>query len=356
MVTTIAEKKKKKATFELLRLGLFVFVLTLSLAVFTLTPSLMPSFFISVLLFFMITPLIDSLERSGIRRIYAIAAVFLISGIALGGIMRYITPIITSEFHSFHQKSAKYKKSLQTQLQGQEQALIQQFPIFKEAGLATKATSWLQESAQKILIVIPQLASHLAMGIFLIPLLTFFLLKDAHDIRRSLLKLVPNRYFETVYSLTSRILDDMGGYVSARIVEAFLVAILVTLGCLIAKIPYAVLLGIFAGATNAIPYLGPLIGALPGLFFALFEPTVPNQTFITVTIYAISNFVDMTLIFPVLVARIVDLHPLIVVISVILGSQWFGILGMILAVPVTSIFKILFQEIYSRVYSHQEAG
>ena len=111
---------------------------------------------------------------------------------------------------------------------------------------------------------------------------------------------------------------------------------------------YAFLLG--CGATNPIPYLGPVIGAVPGILFAILDPVVPNQLAYVLLIYVAANVVDTVLIFPLVVAKIVNLHPLMVIICVILGSQLFGIVGMIVAVPITSILKILIQEAHSRVY------
>jgi putative permease len=226
--------------------------------------------------------------------------------------------------------------------------------MLKDSRLGEKAMNWVEQSVYKLWGIAPDFATHLLMCVLLVPFLTFILLKDGHKIRRSMLKLVPNRYFETVYSLVSRILDEMGGYVAARILEATLVTVMVTVGCLVLGIPYAILLGVFAGATNVIPYLGPLLGAIPGVLLAALDPAIPNQLVWVTLIYLVANVIDMVVIFPLVVAKIVDLHPVVVIISVILGSQVFGIAGMIVAVPITSILKILIQEVYSRVYNQAE--
>ncbi|MEW6058117.1 MAG: AI-2E family transporter [Bdellovibrionota bacterium] len=338
------------SAWEGAKLGFFLFITLGTLIIVTFTPTLFPSALISTLLFFIFSPLIDALERKGISRTQGILAVFTICGVLIAMGASAIFPRISREMEAIQQGSSRYSGEISEKLKLEEKRILDDYPLFRRANLSEKALGWVEKSAQKFWNLAPDLASHLLVALFLVPFLTFIILKDAHEIRRSLLMLVPNRYFETVYSLTSRILQEMGGYVSARILEAFLVASVVAVGCIAFKIPYAFLLAVFAGATNPIPYLGPLLGAIPGIALAILEPTVPRQLFWILAVYFVANIIDMVVIFPLLVAKIVDLHPVAVVIAVILGGQFFGVAGMLLAVPVTSIFKILIQEVYSRIY------
>lgn len=337
------------------KLGFFLFVIFGSIGVFSLTPSLFPSALISVLLYFIFTPIVDAVERKGIARTTGILGIFILCGTAIGLVMTTVVPRISHEVDSFQQGSARYAHHVSERLRDEEKKILGRYPMFKNANFSEKIISWTGQSIDRFIRTAPDFATQLFICLLLVPFFTFVLLKDAHEIRRSLLKLVPNRYFETVYGLTARILEEMGGYVAARVIEAVLVMALVTIGCLALKIPYAILFGAFAGATNAIPYLGPLMGALPGLILAVLEPAVPNQLLWMTGIYLVANLIDMIVIFPLVVAKIVDLHPIVVVIAVMIGSQIFGVVGMIVAVPITSIFKILIQEVYSRVYSHSES-
>ncbi|MBI3543811.1 MAG: AI-2E family transporter [Deltaproteobacteria bacterium] len=346
---------KKLWHWEFTKLAFFLFVVLSAVLVFTLTPALFPSALISVLLFFIFTPLIDAAERKGISRTSGILGVFLMLAAGLAFSVSTLTPRVAQEVDAFQRGSSRYATNVTEKLKLQEARLLAPYPMFKNTDLTGKLFTWLQQSSDRFLAAMPNFASQFLICLLLVPFLTFILLKDAHEIRRQILKLVPNRHFETVYSLISRILDEMGGFVAARIIEAALVTGIVTLGCLFMKVPYAFMLGVFAGATNAIPYLGPVLGALPGLLLAVLDPAVPNQLLWITAIYTVANVIDMAVIFPLVVAKIVDLHPVVVVTSVILGSQLFGIVGMIVAVPITSILKILIQEVYSRVYDHTEA-
>lgn len=343
------------AQWNIAKLAFFATITLASGLVFILTPDLLPSAMISALLFFIFVPLIDALERKGVSRVSAVLAVGIGCASLIALFMTWVSPRITKELEGLAEGKSRYTTGITDRLKAQEAKVLGDYAMFKNARLTEKALGWVQKSGDKLWEIVPNVASQLMICLLLVPFLTFILLKDGHEMRRQLLKLVPNRYFETVYTLLSRILDAIGGYVSARILEALIVTTLVTAGCLAAKVPYAILLGLFAGATNPIPYLGPLIGALPGVLLALLEPSMQNQLFWVSAIYIAANLIDMLVIFPVVVAKIVNLHPVVVVIAVILGSQLFGIVGMIVAVPITSILKILIQEIYSRVYNHEHS-
>jgi putative permease len=336
------------------RLGFFILALLGAFAVFGLVPSIFPSSLTSVLLFFIFSPIIDYFERKGISRSHGILFLLVTLGISIVFFLSWALPKVSTEIIEMKKDSARYSMTLFEKVKKHEEKLIKQIPLYKENNIAEKGIEWLQKTAQKLIEIVPSVASQFFVLLILVPFMTFVLLRDSHEIKRSLLSLVPNRYFETIYSISHRIIDEMGGYVSARLIEAFIVGLMVLVGCLITGIPYGIILGICAGATNPIPYLGPLIGAIPGLILAVTDPVVPNQVAWIVVIYVIANLIDMFVIFPVMVAKIVDLHPLLVIVSVMIGSQLFGVLGMVLAVPITSIVKILISEVYSKLYSNAQ--
>lgn len=313
-------------------------------------PYLFPSVLLSIFLFFIFSPLIEICERHHIKRSLAIGLIFTICALTIGLWARWVTPRLYSELEKFQDQREYYAQEVRTRLEQKEKKIFRKYSLIQNLKLAEKSVDWLHETIEKARTGIPQLFSHLFFALMLVPFFTFVLLKDSKKIRNSFFRLVPNRYFETVYSATTRIVQNMGGYVAARLIQAGIMAVLVSIGLKVFQVPYAFSLGILAGMTNPIPYLGPILGALPAVLISILEPSQQNQFIPILVVYFIANFIDTFFIFPMLVAKIVDLHPLFVLASVIVGSQFFGIPGMILAVPLTCIFKILVQEIFSRVY------
>ena len=116
------------------------------------------------------------------------------------------------------------------------------------------------------------------------------------------------------------------------------------------EVRFALLFGIIAAVTNIIPYVGPVLGFVPSALFAFAEYGYGTTSGAIITLYLIANAIDMALVFPILVSKIVDLHPLTVVVSVILGSQWLGIVGMIVSIPVAAAFRLILDEVYKEIY------
>jgi putative permease len=167
--------------------------------------------------------------------------------------------------------------------------------------------------------------------------------------------MVPNNLFEMALNLHHQLNDQMGAFIRARFIEAAIVGIVVWLGLQISGFPYASLLGLFAGITNLIPYLGPLIGAVPAVLIVLISPdavmtaSTGLNLIILTSIYFFAQLVDILFVIPLLVAKVVNLHPVTVIIVIIVGSQVMGILGMVISIPVASAIKLIFQAFYDHV-------
>ena len=113
------------------------------------------------------------------------------------------------------------------------------------------------------------------------------------------------------------------------------------------------LLGIIAAITNIIPYAGPLLGTVPGLIMGMVEYGFGATFGGIVILYSVANIIDLALVFPILVSKIVDLHPIVVVASVILGSQFMGLLGMIISIPFAAALKLILEEVYTEIYNRR---
>jgi putative permease len=187
----------------------------------------------------------------------------------------------------------------------------------------------------------------------LVPLFLYFFFIESGKYRQKLLEAVPNPIFEKSYVLFSQFNKKFGEYIIAKFIEATILGTLVTIGLLIIGYPYPFILGFFAGITNILPYLGPILGLVPAIFIGFLSHDTDFSLFGMFFVFAIANLVDMILVFPLLVSKIVNLHPVVVVVSIIVGSQLGGIVGMIVIIPFIAFFKLLFEEIYKDLSVHQ---
>jgi putative permease len=193
---------------------------------------------------------------------------------------------------------------------------------------------------------IPSYLSSLLEWILLVPLFLYFFFMESGRSSRKFLEAVPNPIFEKSYVLFSQFNKKFGEYIIAKFIEATILGVLVTIGLLIIGFPYPFILGFVAGVTNILPYIGPVIGLIPAIFVALLsqDPNVSMAGMLVV--FLLANLFDNILVFPLLVSKIVNLHPIVVVVSVLVGSQIGGVVGMIVIIPFIAFFKLLFKEIY----------
>jgi predicted PurR-regulated permease PerM len=193
---------------------------------------------------------------------------------------------------------------------------------------------------------LPAIVSNSLTVLILTPFLAFFMLLDGRDFIRSLLTLVPNNVFELALNLNAQVMSQISGFIRARVVEGLLIAVIIWAGLLFLDFPYSLLLASFAGIINIIPYVGPLLGAIPAVIIHLTNSGSSQDLIWLLAIYGGAQVIDTALIVPFIVAKIVDLHPVVVVLVVIIGAQTMGILGMIISIPLFSALKVSFSAIY----------
>ncbi len=185
---------------------------------------------------------------------------------------------------------------------------------------------------------------------FLVPLLLFFIVVDGRHFRNNFIRIVPNPFFERFYFILYNFNKQLGDYIFAKAIEASIIGVIITTGLLIMNFPFAWPLGLLAALTNVVPYLGPFLGALPALIISFTELGADSSLMALSLLYIIANILDLAIVFPILVSKIVNLHPVLVVISVILGSQYWGVIGMIISIPIAAVGQLVFEEFYREFY------
>ncbi|MDZ4182795.1 MAG: AI-2E family transporter [Candidatus Cloacimonadaceae bacterium] len=179
-----------------------------------------------------------------------------------------------------------------------------------------------------------------------IPLISFFLLKDKNSMRKSLIKLAPNRYFELFLMILAKVDETVGRFLRAMLFEVIAVGIMVSIALSLLGVSYAVLIGITAGVANIIPYFGPMIGVSVAILTILVEGGDPILIlWVIAAMYAV-QVIDNNIVYPVLVGKTIDMHPLIVLLTVLAGGWFGGIIWMLISVPLVYIVYNLVKVLY----------
>ncbi len=333
------------------RLKLFFFLATLLLLFLAilLIKNVFVSFLLAFVVYYTMAPIVDLLERRGLSRQWSTTLPFLGVTLLLIGLIQVFFPVLAEQMVSLKAEFPRYLDAstrFLTKLESQANTFVAQvYPMDLRGHVEPKIMA-LAEGFFKNL---PELLSQSITIFLLTPFLAYFMLLDGRDFVRKILNLVPNNFFELALNLSHQVSDQMGGFVRARILESALIGTVIWVGLMVLDFPYALLLAVFAGILNIIPYLGPFIGAAPALVIC-FASNDPQETLPwLVLIYALAQVLDIVLIIPFVVARIVNLHPVTVVLAVIVGSQVMGILGMIISIPLFSALKVSTSLIYKHL-------
>lgn len=177
-----------------------------------------------------------------------------------------------------------------------------------------------------------------------VPILTYYFLKDWQLLRDSVVGLFP----PTCRGKVRCIVEDMGravsGYIQGQVLVSFIVGLLVFAGMYVLGLGYPLVLGILATVTETIPIIGPVLGALPAVTLAFLQS--PTLALKVVLYYVVVQQVENHLIVPQVMGHVIDIHPVTVIISILAGAQLLGVVGMMLAVPVAALIKVLFKHLW----------
>lgn len=344
--------EKSKVVSRKSKLQLAFFITLISAVVFSIAgmPRLSIPLGVSYVTYLIIGPAVPGLIKLGLNRTAAVISVF----VALIFFTTYpvvkVVPTVVKEAENFQYYLPKVENYLRVKYLEGKVKLKEKTGFELSDKYINQSIDVAKRTTTNVLLSIPKILASFLEWVFIVPLFIFFLLRDGKKFKQLVLKLTPNSIFERTYYLFHQFNKQLGDYIFAKFVEASIVGLIITSGLLIIDVRFSLILGLLAGVTNIIPYVGPLLGAVPGILFGLAEYG-PSPTFGAMCLlYLIANAVDIGLVFPILVSKIVNIHPLMVVISVILGSQYLGILGMIISIPCAAALKLIFIEIYNGVY------
>jgi putative permease len=301
-----------------------------------------------------LSPIVTSLMTLRLSKTMSILLIFVVLGVLIGLPLVKIIPMLSNE-----------SQNIQNLIPKIEQYVIQQFQLLREfVKIKTgheigdtyvyQGLEDLQAWSTDIVVHVPKLLASLMEWIFLIPFFTFFIIRDSNSFKKTLLSFTPNMIFERFYHVIHVFNRQLGNYFFAKFVEAMIVGTIITIGLLVMDIKYAVILGFVAGLTNIVPYVGPFLGVIPTVALSMVEYGMASPTMGAILIlYSVANAVDVFFVFPFLVSKIVNLHPMIVAVSVIVGSHYMGITGMVISIPVVAAIKLIITEIYNEIYSER---
>lgn len=334
-----------------MHLAFFFVVVFFILFVLLWVQSLLLSCLIAFFLFFLFYPAVDALEKRKVPRAWAALIPLVIVIFSSTFLILILAPTIQHQIGLLKSEAPIYMDSF-SRLMETLQVHIVSFhgPVdisdiseqFKE-----QASVWVTAFFNGL----PRVISNSITILLLAPFLCYYMLYEGRTWIAKLKSLSPANISGHVDSLTEQISTQIGGFIRARAIETSVVIAITWLGLILTKSPYALLLAIVYGVFNIIPYIGAFLGAAPAFLIAFANGSESSVYFWLLVIFVLAQIIDTAILVPFLVARIVNLHPIIVVLAVLMGAQLMGILGMIISIPVAGVVKVTVTEIYKYIYS-----
>ncbi|MBQ1785159.1 MAG: AI-2E family transporter [Turicibacter sp.] len=300
--------------------------------------SLFP-FFIAFLLAYLIHPLILWIERIRLPRVISVCLFYVLIFGCLYGTISWFLPTIIRELHDLVVNLPTYLTAIQQQLLIFDDQfglnLSNTFFNQYETWMST-LTNHIKEVSSWVFNLIFSIIGSL-MFIVIVPIALFYFLKDYEKIINSLQKLVPFRYRNHVVNFSHLLESSLGSYIRGVALIMACVALIATILLMFAGIDYALLFGVIIGIMDVIPFIGPFIGAIPVVIFALSISW--NKVILVVITLAILQVIEGNFLQPFIIGRNVDIHPLLIMILMMLAGSFFGLMGVFFAIPVFLVIR-----------------
>ena len=313
-----------------------------AVAVAVAAPDIAGLVLIGAVLAYLLSPLVDALERRGLERTRG-AALLLIALVGLTSLVVYLAlPVILDQLASLQTRWENGE--LLALVRDAEVALANRLGTDPDAlGLVESLRGAVQPNAGPLIGYVPGALETVGNAV-VVPFVLFALLKDGPTLRRRLLAFVPNRYFEFAMTVVYKTDASLGGYLRGQALIAVLVGASTALGLGLLGVDYYLVLGLVTGLANFIPYVGFAVSAALAIGVSVVTTGGTDQVAAVVILYVALQTIENVVFQPWITGKNVSMHPVLVLLAILIGGRIAGVAGMALGVPAAAVLKVLFLE------------
>ena len=338
-----------------LLLGLNIFILSkisfLFIPVVDFLSVVMLPIILSGLLFYLLNPLVDLMEKYKINRVLAISIIFVIIAFLLIVGLAVAIPNLQRQVIIFAQNVPSYiedadrviddlvTKRLPDDFRPQLEQVLAQF--------STQATAWASNISSKAVNWVSALisgTSQVIVALIIMPFMLFYLLRDGKGLRNYITQFLPNKLREPVGKVLTDVNQQLSNYVRGQITVAIIVAIMFIIFFKIIGLRYAVTLGITAGVLNLIPYLGSFLAMIPALVLGLIAG--PVMLLKVIIVFIVEQTIEGRFVSPLILGSQLNIHPITILFVLLTSGSMFGVWGVLLGIPVYASAKVVISAIF----------
>lgn len=320
-----------------------------------LIASIFTPLLISTLLYYVLRPLVNLLEKIRIRRTFGILLSFAAVLVLFTVLSTYTSTVIVEQFNQLLKDLPTFEITWEKTLSFLNSDWLEALPLDKFQDKLIEVLNSVPENLKTIFLGIVSTVTNIGTLIFMIPFILFYFLKDDKYFLSNVVSHVPKKYRDNADKIIKDVDTTLSSYITGQMLIALFVGIMMFGGYLIIGIKYSLLLGIFAMISSLIPFFGPTIGIIPALILSL--GTNDLLMFIKVIVVMIVvQQIDNNFISPYIMGQRLNVHPVTVMLLITVGASLYGFLGLFLVVPLYAAAKVSakhFYEIY-RKYTLKE--
>lgn len=343
-----------KVVIKLFAIIICLYILKLILSKFSIVAETLWAIFLGAIIAFVINPIVSFLEKKNIKRKYGVILVYLSMILILGILMIIVIPKTAQEITNLILRIPSVFEEVGTNIGDWVNSFNKNnsSSIFKTMNI-NQVISSLRDSAMEIVnnfqgsfvdslknlgtgvgAVFSRILRIVLMFIF-----AFYFTVDKDKFKDKIVKNLPRKYKNDILYLAMRINQALLNFVKGRLLLAVFVGFFTMVYLLILRVDFAVVIGLITMIADIIPYIGPFMGLLPAVLFAAIES--PLKALWVAILFVLLQWAENNILAPKLIGDKTGLNPILILISILIGGGVFGVLGMILSVPVLSIILIL---------------
>nr|WP_224749507.1 AI-2E family transporter [Polycladospora coralii] len=311
--------------------------------IFIFIKAVLGPFIIAMIISYLLNPIVNILSYRAVPRALSVLLIYTIFIFSLVILILNTLPLLEEQLQEMVEQIPQWSKQIQLMIEEYNHHGKELLPISVQAGienLLTRIESGITNYVGNMMGGLSSTINQIFIA-FVVPFLSFYMMKDAKTIEKSMIAILPVSSRKSWIRLFRDIDRALGNYIRGQLLVCMVVGILAYIGYLIIGLKYALVLAMVIAVFNVIPYLGPILGAIPAVLVALGDT---NQMVIAVLIVnLLVQILEGNVLSPQIVGRTLHLHPLFIILALLVGGQLGGVLGLILAVPVFATGKVIIE-------------
>ncbi|HEM4291942.1 TPA: AI-2E family transporter [Streptococcus suis] len=309
------------------------------------------------LLYYLLNPMVDWMEKHKISRTVGISILFVLISLLIIWGLAVAIPSIQEQVTSFAQN---LPSNIQ-KIEGQVTSLLQdqRFEQFRPTALELlnkvndQAVAYAQKFSSSAVNWASNListASQIIVAVLIMPFILFYLLRDGQYLNKHITQYLPTKWREPIGTVLSDVNGQLSNYVRGQVTVAIIVALMFSVMFSIIGLSYPITLGVMAGFLNLIPYLGSFLAMIPAVILGLIAG--PIMLIKVLVVFMIEQTIEGRFVTPLIIGSSLSIHPITILFVLLTAGQMYGVLGVLLGIPIYASIKVLVKAAFEWYKAH----